>query len=267
MKIGIVGCAGRMGRMLVREINAAKDCELAGGTESRGSAFIGLDMGQLCEDRQSVGTKIIDDAEELFAISDAVIDFTAPNATARHADFAAASGAAFVVGTTGLEPGHQAMIDAAATRVAVVQASNFSVGVTLLSGLVEQAARLLDSNYDIEVLEMHHRNKVDAPSGTALTLGKAAALGRGVDLDSVSDRVRDGITGPRTEGNIGFATLRGGDVVGDHTVIFAGQSERIELTHKAANRSIFANGAVRAAVWAAGQDAGKYSIRDMLGLD
>jgi len=171
-----------------------------------------------------------------------------------------------VVGTTGLEPEHQQAIDAAGAKVAVVQAANFSLGVNLALALTKRAAEVLDDFFDIEVVEMHHRHKVDAPSGTALALGRAAAEGRGVDLDAVSDRGRDGITGARKRGDIGFAVLRGGNVPGDHTVVFAGDDERIEITHKAGDRMIFARGAVRAALWAAGKPAGHYSMQDVLGL-
>jgi 4-hydroxy-tetrahydrodipicolinate reductase len=171
-----------------------------------------------------------------------------------------------VVGTTGLKPEHEAALDEAAAKVAVVQAANMSVGVNLMLGLARQVAAILDDGFDIEIVEMHHRHKVDAPSGTALALGKAAAAGRGVALDDVAVRARDGMIGPRPKGQIGFATLRGGDVVGEHTVVFAGEGERIELTHKASSRAIFARGAVRAALWTQGRPPGRYSMRDVLGL-
>jgi 4-hydroxy-tetrahydrodipicolinate reductase len=171
-----------------------------------------------------------------------------------------------VIGTTGLDAAQQNTIETAATFTPIVQAANYSVGVNVLQGLVEQAARILPQAYDIEILEMHHHHKIDAPSGTALALGEAAAKGRNVNLADVADKVRDGIIGPRKQGDIGFATLRGGDVVGDHTVMFAGPGERIEITHKASSREIFANGAVRAAQWAIEQKPGLYSMKDVLGL-
>ncbi|HSV29277.1 MAG TPA: 4-hydroxy-tetrahydrodipicolinate reductase, partial [Candidatus Omnitrophota bacterium] len=197
---------------------------------------------------------------------DAVIDFTAPAATVTHAGMAAAAGKVLVVGTTGLSKDDEAKLQQAADRVPVVYAPNFSVGVNLLMALTERAASILGDDYDIEIVEMHHRHKVDAPSGTALGLGRAAAAGRGVPLDSVWCKARDGHTGARPKGEIGFATLRGGDVVGDHTVMFAAEGERVELTHKASSRAVFAKGAVRAALWAKGKPAGLYTMRDVLGL-
>lgn len=265
MKIGIVGCAGRMGRMLVQAVSATPGAELAGGTEAPGSANLGKDPAVLAGLEPS-GIKITDDAEALFQASDVVIDFTAPAPTVAHAKLAAETKTAFIPGTTGLSAEQQAEIAKAAAVAAVVQAANYSVGVNLLLGLSEQAASILGDDYDIEILEMHHRHKVDAPSGTALALGKAVAAGRKVDLDAVSQRVRDGHTGERRAGDIGFATLRGGMVVGDHTVIFAADQERIELTHKAGDRAVFAKGAVRAAMWTKGKGPGLYSMRDVLGF-
>ena len=265
MKIGIVGAAGRMGRMLIAEVIGADGCELAGGTEQAGSGAIGQDLGILIgADEQ--GLSIGDDSGALFAASDAVVDFTQPDATLANAALSGQTGVALIVGTTGLEAQHMEALGQAAAKAAVVQAANMSVGVNLLLGLTEQVAGALGDDYDIEIIEIHHRHKVDAPSGTALALGQAAAAGRGVDLNQVSQRGRDGNTGPRNPGDIGFATLRGGDVAGDHTVIFAGDGERIELTHKAGNRSVFARGAVLAAMWTAGQKPGLYSMRDVLGL-
>ena len=202
----------------------------------------------------------------MFAAADVVIDFTVPAATATHAAMAAQAGTAMVIGTTGLSAEQQAAVDAAAAKVPVVQAGNMSLGVNLLVGLAKQAAAILGPDYDIEVVEMHHKHKIDAPSGTALMLGKAAAEGRGIDHDASAVMSREGHTGPRPDGTIGYATLRGGDVVGDHTVIFAGPAERIELTHRAGGRDIFARGAVRAALWCEGKAPGLYSMRDVLGL-
>ena len=263
MKIGILGCAGRMGRMLAAQVLATDGAELAGGAEAPGSEFTGHDVAQLAG-FEAAGLVVGDDALALFEASEAVIDFTVPAATAVHAGLAADTATALVVGTTGLDAAQQDAIAQAAVKAPVVQAANFSAGVNILLGLTERAAGILGDEYDIEVVEMHHRHKVDAPSGTALALGGAAAAGRGVDLEKVSQRVRDGHTGPRKTGDIGFAALRGGDVAGDHTVVFAGDGERLELTHKAANRSVFASGAVRAALWTGGKEPGLYSMRDVL---
>lgn len=265
MKIGITGCGGRMGRMLVAQVSQTPGAELAGGCEHLESPLVGQDVAVLAGLAPS-GLTVAPDPDGVFAASDAVIDFTLPTATETHARLAAAHGTALIVGTTGLNAAQQGALAAAAKKAVVVQSANFSLGVNLLAGLTRQVAAILGEDYDIEIVEMHHRHKVDAPSGTALALGRAAADGRCVDLDAAADRVRDGHTGARVPGHIGFATLRGGDVVGDHTVIFAGAGERIELTHKAASRVIFARGAVRAAMWAKGQAPGLYSMTDVLGL-
>ncbi len=265
MKIGIVGCAGRMGRMLMEATLAAEGCVLAGGSERPGSDAVGRDLGEMLG-LGALGVAVESDPAQLFEQSDVVIDFSVPAATLAHAGLAAATGTALVIGTTGLSPADEAVLATAAGRVPVVYAPNYSVGITLLLALTERAAAILDEDYDIEIVEMHHRHKVDAPSGTALGLGRAAAKGRGVALDSVWCKSRDGHTGPRPRGEIGFATLRGGDVVGDHTVMFAAGEERLELTHKAASRAVFAKGAVRAARWSAGRPPGLYTMRDVLGL-
>ncbi|MBT4932006.1 MAG: 4-hydroxy-tetrahydrodipicolinate reductase [Rhodospirillaceae bacterium] len=265
MKVGIVGCAGRMGRMLVAETLATDGCALIGGTEHAESPFLGSDLAALAG-IDNAGLVVGSDTNALFAEADVVIDFTLPQATIDHADAAVKSGTALVLGTTGLGVAEQMAIEKAAESVTVIQAANYSVGVNLLMALTTQVSGLLDNDYDIEIVEMHHRHKVDAPSGTALALGQAAADGRGVDLQSVSERVRDGHTGERTAGDIGFATLRGGDVVGEHSVVFAAEGERIELTHKASSRTLFARGAVRSALWCEGKPAGLYSMADVLGL-
>jgi 4-hydroxy-tetrahydrodipicolinate reductase len=265
MKVGIVGCAGRMGRMLVAETLATDGCALIGGTEHADSPFLGADLAALAG-IDNAGMHVGSDTNALFAEADVVIDFTLPQATIDHADAAVKSGTALVLGTTGLGVAEQMAVDKAAESVTVIQAANYSVGVNLLMALTRQVAGLLDNDYDIEIVEMHHRHKVDAPSGTALALGQAAANGRGVDLQSVSERVRDGHTGARTAGDIGFATLRGGDVVGEHSVVFAAEGERLELTHKASSRALFARGAVRSALWCEGKAAGLYSMADVLGL-
>jgi len=265
MKIGIVGAAGRMGRMLVAEVMKTEGASLAAGTEAPGNDLMGSDLGALAGN-PDIGILLSDDAKSMISSVDAVIDFTAPAVTLAHARLAAEQGTALIVGTTGFSAGQSSELQSLAEKTVIVQAANFSVGVNLLLGLTEQAASVLGDDYDIEIVEMHHRHKVDAPSGTALALGQAAASGRDVNLDTVSTRVRDGITGPRPSGNIGFATLRGGGVVGDHTVMFASEGERFELTHKAGDRGVFAAGAVRAALWAKSQQAGFYSMRDVLGF-
>jgi 4-hydroxy-tetrahydrodipicolinate reductase len=265
LRIGIVGAAGRMGLALARAVAEAEGCAVAAACERPGHEAVGQDIGALAG-LGALGIAISEDAGALFAGADAVLDFTAPKATAAHAALAAETGTMLVTGTTGLEADDQAAIERAARAVAIVQAPNFSVGVNLAMALTEQAARLLNEDFDIEVVEMHHHHKVDAPSGTALGLGRAAAKGRGVDLDTVAERGRDGITGARKRGAIGFAALRGGDVVGEHMVMFAGPAERIEITHRAGGREIFARGAVRAALWAAGKPPGLYSMADVLGF-
>ncbi len=265
LTIGIVGAAGRMGRALVRAATEARGCRVIAASEMPGHAALGQDAGALAG-LDPLGVALTADTSEVFAAADAVLDFTAPKAAVEHAMMAADTGTIFVTGTTGIEAAEQARIATAAKKVAIVQAPNFSIGVNIAMALVEQTARLLDESFDIEIVEMHHRHKVDAPSGTALGLGRAAAKGRGVDLDSVAERGRDGITGARKPGAIGFAALRGGDVVGDHTVMFAGPAERIEITHKAGGREIFARGAVRAALWAQGKGPGLYSMQDVLGF-
>lgn len=265
MKIGIVGCGGRMGKMLVNGVLDTDGCTLAGGTERPGGDAVGRDIGEMVG-RGALHIMVESDPRRLFDASDAVIDFTTPAATLSHAAFAAETRKILVVGTTGLSAEDEGLLRQAADRATIVYAPNFSVGVTLLTALTERAAAILGDDYDIEIIEMHHRHKVDAPSGTALGLGRAAAKGRNVGLDQVWCKSRDGHTGERPRGEIGFATLRGGDVVGDHTVMFATDGERIELTHKASSRAVFAKGAVRAALWAHGKPPGLYSMRDMLGL-
>lgn len=264
-RIGVVGCSGRMGRMILRVLAATPACTIAGGSEAPGSAALGDDLGTLAG-LGPLGMTVGDDAAALFSQCDAVIDFTTPAVSAAHAALAAQAKVAHVIGTTGMDEAQMAAIGRAATQTAIVQAPNMSLGVNVLLALVERAATVLDADYDIEIVEMHHRHKVDAPSGTALALGRAAATGRTVDLEAVAQKVRDGVTGPRRRGDIGFATLRGGDVAGDHTVIFAGEGERIELTHKASSREVFARGAVKAALWAHGQPPGLYAMTDVLGL-
>lgn len=255
-----------MGRMLLKETLSNPHAALAGGSARRGSDIVGQDLGHLAG-LASTGLTATDDVNALFSGSDAVIDFTRPELLAHHAELAVRHSTALVVGTTGFDEAARALLKETAEKIPVVQAANMSVGVTLLAQLVRQmAAKLDDATFDIEIVEMHHRHKIDAPSGTALALAQAAAEGREVRLDDVARKSRDGQIGPRPQGEIGISTLRGGDVVGDHTVIFAAEGERIELTHKASSRQIFARGAVRAALWAAGRKPGLYSMLDVLGL-
>jgi 4-hydroxy-tetrahydrodipicolinate reductase len=266
IKIGIAGCGGRMGRTLLAEVLATEGAVLAAGAERAGDAAIGRDLGDLAG-HGPIGIKATEDSRALFAAADVVIDFSAPAATAAHARLAGPAGKAMVIGTTGLDTFETRAVDEAAAMVPIVRAANFSIGVTLLLAMVERAARTLDPSYDIEIVEMHHRHKVDAPSGTALALGRAAAAGRTVKLEEVSRTAREGQTGPRTRGEIGFASLRGGDVVGDHAAIFAADGERIEFVHKASSRQVFAKGAIRAALWVARKPPRLYSMKDVLGLD
>lgn len=265
MKIGIVGCAGRMGRMVAAAVAGTEGASIAAGSEAAGSPALGKDIAALAG-LPACGALAIADAGAVFRAADAVIDFTTPAAALVHARMAAETGHALVIGTTGLEPEHEAALAAAARKAVIVRAANFSVGVNVILGLAREAARILGPDYDIEILEMHHRAKVDAPSGTALALGAAVADGRKVALAEKSVRARDGATGPRKSGDIGFATLRGGDVIGDHTVIFAGEGERVEIGHRASSRAVFAAGAVRAALWTKGRAPGLYSMRDVLGF-
>ncbi len=265
-RIGVLGCAGRMGHMLLRVLAEAEGCEIVGGTEAPDSPVVGRDLGAQAG-LGALGVAVGADPVELFAKAEAVLDFTAPAASVGHAGLAAQAEAVHVIGTTGLDAEQNAAIARAAQHATIVQAANMSLGVNVLLALVERAARTLDPDYDIEVVEMHHRYKVDAPSGTALALGRAAAAGRGVELDRVAQQVRDGVTGARRRGDIGFATLRGGDVAGEHTVVFAGDGERVELSHKASSREVFARGAVKAALWARAKPPGLYGMKDVLGLD
>lgn len=265
MKIVVVGAGGRMGRMLVAEIAATDGCVLSGATDAPGSAIIGQDPGLLAGSGET-GVLITDDPAPPIAAADAVIDFTTPAATVNHARLCAQAGAALIAGTTGMDHTQEEALFLAARHVPVVYAANYSVGITLLTSLVEKAAATLRDDYDIEVLEMHHRHKVDAPSGTALALGKAAARGRQVNHDAVKQAVRDGHPGARPKGEIGYATLRGGDVVGEHEVIFAAEGERLILGHRASARRVFAAGAVRATLWTGGKHPAVYDMNDVLGL-
>ena len=264
-RIAVLGAAGRMGRELIRTVQATQGCVLAGGADAPQCAEIGADLGTLAG-LEPLGLTLTDEASELITRSDAIIDFTSPKATVAFAAKAAQSELVHVIGTTGFSDGDEKAIAAAAKSATIIKAGNMSLGVNLLTAITQKVAEALDADYDIEIAEMHHNKKVDAPSGTALMLGSAAARGRNVDLKAVSVRSRDGHTGPRKRGDIGFATLRGGSVVGEHTVIFAGEGERIEIAHKAADRSIFARGAVKAALWGQGKGPGLFTMTDVLGL-
>ena len=265
LKIVVTGAAGRMGRALVREIASTPGCVLFGATEREGSAAIGADAGHIAG-IEPLAVTVSEDPLPLIAAADAVIDFTSPAASVVHATYAAQARIVHVLGTTGFSEKEMAAIAAAARHAAIIRSGNFSLGVNLLAGLTKRVAAILGPQFDIEIVEMHHRMKVDAPSGTALMLGEAAAEGRGISLAENAVRGRDGQTGPRPEGAIGFAALRGGSVVGEHSVIFAADKERIVLTHIAEDRSIFARGAVHAALWGAGKKPGLYSMADVLDL-
>jgi 4-hydroxy-tetrahydrodipicolinate reductase len=265
MRLVVVGAAGRMGRMLVKAISETDGCNLTGALEREGSIALGQDAGLLAGVGK-LNVLIGDEPGTVLGEADGVLDFTAPAATVALAELAAEAGLVHVVGTTGLSESDFGKLRDAARQARVIQSGNMSLGVNLLAGLVRKVAQTLGDDFDIEIFEMHHRMKVDAPSGTALLLGEAAAEGRGVALKERSVRSRDGHTGARRAGDIGFATLRGGSVVGEHTVVFAGQGERIELAHRAEDRSIFARGAVRAALWGRDQKPGYYTMADVLGL-
>lgn len=266
-KFGVVvtGVSGRMGQMLVQTVAASQSCELVGALERPGHEWLGRDVGAAMGG-QPLGIEVSDDPLPLFARARAVLDFTAPQATVGFAHLAAQARLTHVIGTTGLTEDDLAKIDAAARHAVIVRAGNMSLGVNLLARLTRMVAKSLDADFDIEIVEAHHNRKVDAPSGTALMLGEAAAEGRGVSLSEVSDSGRDGITGARKLGDIGFSAIRGGDIVGEHDVIFAGEGERIILRHIASDRSLFAKGALKAAIWGQGQKPGHYSMYDVLGL-
>lgn len=265
MRLVICGASGRMGRTLIATVAQTPGAVVAGAIDRPGSPAIGRDAGELAG-IGPIGVSVTADPLVALVQADGVIDFTAPAATVEIAGLAAQARVVHIIGTTGLSDEDEAAIDAAARHATIVKSGNMSLGVNLLAALVRKAAVALDESFDIEILEMHHRHKVDAPSGTALLLGQAAAEGRGIPLSEHSVRVRDGHTGPRPAGAIGFATLRGGSVVGEHSVILAGEGERIELVHKAESRAIFARGAIKAALWGWGRKPGRYSMVDVLGL-
>jgi 4-hydroxy-tetrahydrodipicolinate reductase len=265
MRLIVAGAGGRMGRALTRVISQTPGAVIAGALEAPGSELLGLDAGVLAG-LPANGVLLSADLWSLSANADAILDFTVPGATIANVAIAAQRGLVHVIGTTGLSASDDAVIQSVTSRAIVVKSGNMSLGVNLLAALVKRVAQSLDEDFDIEILEMHHRAKIDAPSGTALLLGEAAAAGRRVALDQRAARGRDGITGARRSGDIGFASLRGGTVTGEHSVIFAGAMERIELTHKAEDRTMFAQGAVKAALWARDKKPGFYSMADVLGL-
>lgn len=265
MRLAVMGAAGRMGRNLIRAVHDIDGTIVAGGTEPAGAEAIGQDLGTLAG-LGELGVAVTDDPLELFTKVDGILDFTSPAATTFFAGLAAQARIVHVIGTTGLTDDDETKLDAAARHATIIRAGNMSLGVNLLTALTERVAKALGEDFDIEIVEMHHRHKVDAPSGTALMLGEAAAKGRDISLKERSVLSREGHTGARPQGDIGFAALRGGSVVGEHSVIFAGESERIELTHRAEDRSIFARGAVRAALWGREKGPGLYSMADVLGL-
>jgi 4-hydroxy-tetrahydrodipicolinate reductase len=265
MRLIVAGAGGRMGRTLVKALTESKGFALAGALEDARSPLIGWDAGTLAGMPEN-GVKLTQDAGLLLQKADGIVDFTAPVATVAFAEMAAKAGKVHIIGTTGLSTDEEAKIEEAANKAVIVKSGNMSLGVNLLAALTRRVAKTLDNSFDIEILEMHHNQKVDAPSGTALLLGQAAAQGRGIDLERHAVKARVGHTGARKAGDIGFASLRGGSVVGEHSVIFAGPAERLELTHKAEDRMIFARGALHAALWARAQKPGLYSMMDVLGL-
>ena len=263
--IVVTGASGRMGQMLIETITGSDRARLVGCVERAGHDWVGRDAGEAVGGA-ALGVTVTDDPLEAFAKAQAVIDFTSPAATVEFAGLAAQARAVHVIGTTGMTDEQIAALSPAARHAVIVRAGNISLGVNLLVQLTRRVAQALDEDFDIEVVEAHHRHKVDAPSGTALMLGEAAAEGRGVDLRDVADRGRDGITGARKRGDIGFSAIRGGDVVGEHDVIFAADGERIVLRHLASDRAIFARGALKAALWGQGQKPGEYDMMNVLGL-
>jgi 4-hydroxy-tetrahydrodipicolinate reductase len=263
--IVVTGASGRMGQMLVQTVLASDRARLVGAVERPGHAWLGTDLGEAMGGAV-LGVRVTDDPLEAFAPAQAVLDFTAPQATLEFARVAAQARAVHVIGTTGMTEDEIAALEPAARHAVIVRAGNMSLGVNLLVKLTKMVAAALDEDFDIEVIEAHHNQKVDAPSGTALMLGEAAAEGRGVSLTEAADRGRDGITGARKRGDIGFSAIRGGDIIGEHDVLFAGPGERITLRHQASDRSLFAKGALKAALWGQGKKPGQYDMMDVLGL-
>jgi 4-hydroxy-tetrahydrodipicolinate reductase len=264
MRVALAGAAGRMGRTLVEAVLREGDLALAAALEAPGHPQLGRDAGEACG--ASTGVRLTADVAAAVAAADCLIDFTQPAATVAHVAACAAAGTAAVIGTTGFSPGETARIEAAATRIPIVMAPNFAVGVNAVFKLAELAARILGEGYDVEIVEAHHRHKVDAPSGTALRLGEAVAAALGRDLKASAVHGRTGITGERDPRAIGFHAIRGGDIVGEHTVIFAGEGERVEVGVRSGSRMTYAVGALRAARWLPGKRPGRYDMFDVLGL-
>jgi len=264
MKVIVTGASGRMGKMLVKAVDVFDGAELVGATERSGSALLGADVGNVAG-IGALGVNLVDDLNQCEK-ADVLIDFTAPEACLAHARFAAEHDMAMVIGTTGFEPSQMNEMKSILSHTPVVMAANYSVGVNLALNLIEQAAKVLGDDYDAEIYEAHHQHKVDAPSGTALAMGRALAEGREVALDDVATYAREGITGARETGSIGFSVVRGGNIVGDHKAMFIADEERIEINHFAQDRMVFAKGAVRAAHWLLQQDAGWFDMQDVLGL-
>lgn len=265
MKLVINGCAGRLGRILVRKVHESAKAQLAGGLEVSGSHVLGKDLGTLIG-KGKIGIKVSDDPLDLIAKSDGIIDFSTPQTSVEVAELAAQARIVHVIGTTGFTPQHLDAIKAASRHATIIKSGNMSLGVNLLSGLVQRLAGILDENWDIEIGEMHHRHKIDAPSGTALLLGEAAAKGRNIDFERAKTLNHNNITAPRKTGAIGFSSARGGSVFGDHEVIFAGDDEIIKLSHRAQSRDIFAQGALVAALWGQNTPPGLYTMAHVLGL-
>jgi 4-hydroxy-tetrahydrodipicolinate reductase len=265
MRLIVAGAGGRMGRALTRVIAETPGAVLAGALEAPGSELLGKDAGVLAG-LPANGVELSADLWSLSANADGILDFTVPGATIANVAIAAQRGLVHIIGTTGLSASDDAVIKSVTSRAIVVKSGNMSLGINLLAALVKRVAQSLDENFDIEILEMHHKSKVDAPSGTALMLGEAAAAGRKVALEERAARGRDGLTGARRPGDIGFASLRGGTAAGDHSVIFAGPMERITLAHHAEDRTMFAQGAIKAALWARDKKPGFYTMADVLGL-
>ncbi|SLN66453.1 4-hydroxy-tetrahydrodipicolinate reductase [Roseovarius albus] len=264
--IVVTGASGRMGQMLIQTITQSDRAQLVGTVERAGHDWVDRDVGE-CMGGSALGVTVTDDPLEAFAKAQVVIDFTAPTATIEFANLAAQARAVHVIGTTGMTDEDLAALKPAARHAIIVRAGNMSLGVNLLTQLTKKVAAALDEDFDIEIIESHHNQKVDAPSGTALMLGEAAAEGRGVSLNEAADRGRDGITGARTRGQIGFHAIRGGDIVGEHDVLFAAPGERITLRHVASDRAVFARGALKAALWGLGKKPGEYDMLDVLGLN
>ena len=266
MKIGIIGAGGRMGQACIRQVTDTEGCGVVAACDIAGSALIGQDAGNIAG-VERLGVAVSDNAGAVIAASDAIIEFTLPEPTVSHVALTAEASVAHIIGTTGMEAAQEDTLRAAGDKTVIMHAPNMSLAVNLLFALTKQVAATLNEDFDIEIFEMHHKHKVDAPSGTAVGMGRAAAEGRGVELEDVAQWARNGITGERKRGDIGFASLRGGNVIGDHTATFAVEDERLEISHKAQSRQIFARGAVHAALWSAGKKPGFYTMFDMLGIE